>query len=99
MLTVNETGKHAGCYMYRTHEVRGGAIGDEQLAARRRRQRRRVSVVDLKTGVAKEVVGRVDWEALDGIVWTPADRAGCRGSRHRCASRPRCAPSPGWPGV
>jgi secreted PhoX family phosphatase len=28
-------------------------------------------VVDLKTGLAKEVVGRVDWEALDGIVWTP----------------------------
>jgi hypothetical protein len=28
-------------------------------------------VVDLKTGIAKEVVGRADWEALDGILWTP----------------------------
>ena len=28
-------------------------------------------MVDLKTGLAREVVGRADWEALDGIVWTP----------------------------
>lgn len=55
MNIVNETGKHAGRYMYRTHEVRGGAV----------------SVIDLKTGMTKEVIGRVDWEALDGIVWTP----------------------------
>lgn len=72
MNTVNETGKHAGRYLYRTHEVRpassrfpandirnDGGIGGA------------ISVVDLKTGVAKEVVGRADWEALDGIVWTP----------------------------
>ena len=66
MLTVNETGKHAGRYMYRTHEVRaatsarndGGSGGS-------------VSVVDLKTGDAKEIAARADWEALDGIVWTP----------------------------
>ena len=65
MNTANETGKHAGRYLYRTHEVRpdennlgaytGGAI----------------SVVDIKTGEAKIVVQRQDWEALDGIVWTP----------------------------
>jgi uncharacterized protein len=30
-----------------------------------------VSVIDLKTGRASELVGRADWEALDGIVWTP----------------------------
>jgi len=72
MNTVNETGKQAGRYLYRTHEVRpasdrypandprnDGGIGGA------------VSVVDLKTGMAKEVVGRADWEALDGIVWTP----------------------------
>jgi hypothetical protein len=72
MNTVNETGAHAGRYLYRTHEVRGGALGDD-------RNSRRVdggsggalSVVDLKTGVVKEVIGRADWEALDGIVWTP----------------------------
>ncbi|OZA30701.1 MAG: phosphatase [Hydrogenophilales bacterium 17-61-9] len=66
MNTVNETGKHAGRYLYRTHEVRGsnsarvdGGSGGA------------VSVVDLETGVAKEVAGRADWEALDGIIWTP----------------------------
>jgi hypothetical protein len=66
MNTVNETGKDAGRYLYRTHEVRGrnaarvdGGSGGA------------VSVVDLKTGVAREVAGRTDWEALDGIVWTP----------------------------
>jgi hypothetical protein len=66
MNTVNETGKRAGRYMYRTHEVRGGnsaRIDGGSGGA--------VSVIDLKTGAAKEVVGRADWEALDGIVWTP----------------------------
>jgi len=72
MNTVNETGKHAGRYMYRTHEVRGGAIGNDGNSARvDGGSGGAVSVIDLKTGVAKEVVGRVDWEALDGIVWTP----------------------------
>jgi hypothetical protein len=72
MNTVNETGKHAGRYMYRTHEVRGGAIGDDGNSLRiDGGSGGAVSVVDLKTGVAKEVVGRADWEALDGIVWTP----------------------------
>lgn len=63
MNTVNETGKHAGRYLYRTHEVRpvegvpysGGAV----------------SVADLKTGEAEVLAQRADWEALDGLVWTP----------------------------
>jgi uncharacterized protein len=66
MLTTNETGKHAGRYLYRTHEVRGAnaaRIDGGSGGA--------VSVIDLKTGVTREVVGRADWEALDGIVWTP----------------------------
>jgi hypothetical protein len=72
MNTVNETGKQAGRYMYRTHEVRGGAIGDDGNSARiDGGSGGAVTVVDLKTGIAKEVVGRADWEALDGIVWTP----------------------------
>jgi hypothetical protein len=72
MNTVNETGKHAGRYMYRTHEVRGGAIGNDGNSLRiDGGSGGAVSVVDLKTGIAKEVVGRTDWEALDGIVWTP----------------------------
>ncbi len=63
MNTVNENGKHAGHYLYRTHEVRpvagvpfsGGAI----------------SIVDLNTGVSELLAQRADWEALDGLVWTP----------------------------
>ena len=72
MNTVNETGKHAGRYMYRTHEVRGGAIGNDGNSLRvDGSSGGAVSVVDLKTGIARELAGRVDWEALDGIVWTP----------------------------
>lgn len=72
MNTVNETGKHAGRYLYRTHEVRGGAIGIDGNSARvDGGSGGAVSVVDLKTGKTTEVVGRADWEALDGIVWTP----------------------------
>lgn len=72
MNTVNETGKHAGRYMYRTHEVRpdsatvaGNSLRNDNGSGGA------VSVLDLKTGAAKEVVGRADWEALDGMVWTP----------------------------
>ena len=56
MNTQNETGPEAGRFLYRTHEV--GANGQ-------------VSVTDLETGVTREVARRVDWERLDGIVWTP----------------------------
>ncbi|MHB1084000.1 MAG: alkaline phosphatase PhoX [Thiobacillus sp.] len=66
MNTVNETGAQAGRYLYRTHEVRGSnaaRVDGGNGGA--------VSVVDLKSGKAKELVGRVEWEGLDGIVWTP----------------------------
>lgn len=62
MNTVNETGKRAERYLYRTHEVRPGT-GPYSGGA--------VSVVDLKTGKAKVLAQRADWEALDGLVWTP----------------------------
>ena len=62
MNTVNETGKHAGRYLYRTHEVRIGVEYPEGGA---------VSVVDLKTGLAKLVAQDPGWTALDGIEWTP----------------------------
>lgn len=62
MNTVNETGKHAGRYLYRTHEVRPG-VGSYLGGA--------VSIVDLNTGTAEILAQRSDWEALDGLVWTP----------------------------
>ena len=56
MNTVNETGAHAGRYLYRTHEVgHNGAV----------------SVVDLKTGQAKVLVQDPAWNRLDGLRWTP----------------------------
>lgn len=72
MNTVNETGKHAGRYLYRTHEVRPGTMGDDRNALRNDGSSGgAISVVDLQTGEVKEVVSREDWEAVDGIVWTP----------------------------
>lgn len=62
MNTVNETGKHAGRYLYRTHEVRPG--GDAYSGGA-------ISIVDLATGEAGVLAQRADWEALDGLVWTP----------------------------
>ncbi len=62
MNTVNETGPHAGRFLYRTHETRfpqnqpiGGAL----------------SVVDLKTGKTQVLAKAADFDALDGIRWTP----------------------------
>jgi hypothetical protein len=59
MNTVNETGKMAGRFLYRTHEVRGVPEGGA------------VSVVDLQTGEAKILAQETSWTALDGIRWTP----------------------------
>ncbi|WP_305910038.1 alkaline phosphatase PhoX [Methylomarinum sp. Ch1-1] len=59
MNTVNESGKMAGRYLYRTHEVRGEPEGGA------------VSVVDLKTGESKILAQDLTWNALDGIRWTP----------------------------
>ena len=66
MNTVNESGAQAGRYLYRTHEVRGSNAARVDGGSGGA-----VSVVDLKTGMARELIGRADWEALDGIVWTP----------------------------
>jgi hypothetical protein len=58
MSTQNEFGKDAGRYIYRTHENRSG-------------QASQVSLTDLKTGQNRILAERADWEAFDGIVWTP----------------------------
>lgn len=72
MNTVNESGRQAGRYLFRTHEVRPNNAADPGNAARVDGSfGGAVSVVDLKTGETKEVVTRTDWEALDGILWTP----------------------------
>jgi hypothetical protein len=56
MLTLNETGPQSGRYLYRTHEV------DDWSA---------LSRIDLWTGQNQLLVERQDWEAFDGLVWTP----------------------------
>jgi hypothetical protein len=71
MNTVNETRKFAGRYLYRTHEVRGANSARAYPNLYGETSGGAVSVVDLQTGEAQEIVGRADWEALDGLVWTP----------------------------
>lgn len=55
MNTQNETGPHAGRYLYRPAE---GSIGA-------------VTVTDLETGVTKRFAFHPDWESMDPIAWTP----------------------------
>ena len=59
MNTANETGRMAGRYLYRTHEVRNHPEGGA------------VSVVDLKTGAASILTQELSYNALAGIRWTP----------------------------
>ena len=62
MNVVNETGKMAGRFMYRTHELRiPGSLPEGGS----------VSVVDLETGETKLLAQDSSWNALDGIRWTP----------------------------
>jgi hypothetical protein len=56
MNVVNETGRRAGRYLYRTHET--GTNGS-------------VSVVDLKTGETEVLVQDAGYRRLDGLTWTP----------------------------
>jgi hypothetical protein len=56
MMTLNETGPHAGRFLYRTHEV--GSNGA-------------ITVTDLLTGATTLADQQPHYEALDGIVWTP----------------------------
>ncbi|MBA3473172.1 MAG: hypothetical protein H0T57_08085, partial [Rubrobacter sp.] len=57
MNTQNEFGTDAGRYVYRTHENRDKPS--------------QVSLTDLTTGASEILAERADWEAFDGIVWTP----------------------------
>jgi len=70
MNVVNESGKMAGRFLYRTHEVRLGR-GDDVVDT----IGGTVSVVDLQTGETKILAQKGGLEdgytALDGIRWTP----------------------------
>ena len=65
MQVLNESGKDAGRYLYRTHEVR--RHNDRH---RDGREGGTVSVVDLSTGSTTIFALREDWEAIDGLLWT-----------------------------
>ncbi|MFN2526664.1 MAG: alkaline phosphatase PhoX, partial [Actinomycetota bacterium] len=56
MHTLNETGAHAGRFLYHTHEVRDSGA---------------VSVTDLLEGSTTLLEQQSHWERLDGIDWTP----------------------------
>jgi uncharacterized protein len=80
MLVSNESGKRDGRYLYRTHEVRP-FLYDPACAAAGLTQAAKdafmadgggaVSVIDSKTGKTTVLAQRADWDALDGLVWTP----------------------------
>jgi uncharacterized protein len=56
MQTLNETGPQAGRLLFRTHEVLENG---------------QVTVTDLRTNTTRVLAQRIDWNRLDGIVWTP----------------------------
>jgi uncharacterized protein len=56
MNVMNETGRAAGRFLFRTHEV----VENGQ-----------VTVTDLSNNTTRVLAQRADWNRLDGIVWTP----------------------------
>ncbi len=56
MNQLNETGRQAGRYLFRTHEVTTGGS---------------ISRTDLLTGETTVLAQRADWERFDGLKWTP----------------------------
>lgn len=67
MNSVNENGREAGRYLYRTHEVRLSQPGADPTYP----EGGAVSVVDLRTCEAAVIAQDPTWTALDGIRWTP----------------------------
>jgi uncharacterized protein len=68
MHTQNESGKDAGRYVYRTHEVGAAPNSGDPPRSPGGSQ---VTVTDLKTGLTFNLAERNDWERFDGIAWTP----------------------------
>lgn len=56
MHTLNETGPHAGRFLFHSHETLTNGM---------------VSVTDLSTGQTRVLAQRLYWNRLDGLVWTP----------------------------
>lgn len=80
MTVSNETGKQSGRYLYRTHEVRPflydtscafGVVSPAARAAYIADGGGALSVIDTKTGTTKVLAQRTDWDALDGLLWSP----------------------------
>lgn len=71
MNTVNETGKHAGCYLYRTHEVdSGGSVSVVDLCGDRG-ERVLVQATDGGPVTPGALPFGPSGRDLDGLVWTP----------------------------
>jgi hypothetical protein len=77
MSVANETKKSAGRFLYRTHEVRpflydtACSVTPAAIARYKEQGGGAVSVIDLHTGATSVLAQRADWEALDGLLWTP----------------------------
>lgn len=80
MTVANETGKRAGRYLYRTHEVRPflydpactfGVVPQSAKDAYVADGGGALSVIDTKKGTTKVLAQRGDWDALDGLLWSP----------------------------
>lgn len=79
MNTVNEKGRYAGQFLYRTHEVRmhipGSDYYDKACNPQINDEGGAVSVVNLKTGETSILDQQgglgTGYDAVDGIVWTP----------------------------
>jgi hypothetical protein len=70
MNTLNESGRSAGRFLYRTHEVRCG-VRWAPFPNCANYPGGAVSVVDLKTGEVSVLAQHPDYQAIDGIRWTP----------------------------
>jgi hypothetical protein len=79
MNTVNEKGRHAGQFMYRTHEVRmndpASPYYDPDCSPQVNAEGGAVSVINLKTSETSIIDQQggpgIGYDALDGIEWTP----------------------------
>lgn len=70
MNTLNESGTSAGRFLYRSHEVRCGALWTP-FPNCRKYPGGAISVVDLQTGKVSVLTQDPGYQAIDGLRWTP----------------------------